>query len=273
MEGNLKKRGFFWYCKIYIKIITQDIKVKLNYRADFIISNFAQILHHVSGFIMFWLIFRSFPSIAGWNYEEMLFFYGFSLIAFTPTQCFFDNNWGLPWRVRSGDFIKYCFRPINTFFYYISEVFDMKGLGQLAAGIAVLTYAWIKLKLGFSVLTAVLLLLNLTGASLFMIAMLNLSAATVFWTTGSGGIGIMELVVRFRDYSRYPITIFNGFLKFLFTFVIPMAFISYYPSLVFLRPGELPLLTLLCPLIGAAFFVLSCFVWMKGAKNYSGTGS
>jgi ABC-2 type transport system permease protein len=266
----MKKRNLIWYFKIYIKIITQDIKIKMNYRADFIISNFAQILHHVSGFIMFWLIFQSFPSINGWSYEEMLFFYGFSMIAFTPTQCLLDNNWGLPWQVRSGDFIKYRFRPINTFFYYISEVFDMKGIGQLVSGVAVLTFAWIKLDLGFSIALLALLLLNLTGASLFMAAMLNISAASVFWTNS---FGAMTLAVSFRDYARYPITIFGGVLKFVFTFIIPMAFISYYPSLAFLRPEDIPLLTWLTPPIGFVFFLFSCFMWNKGAQGYSGTGS
>jgi ABC-2 type transport system permease protein len=265
------KRGLIWYVKIYLKIVTQDIKIKLNYRADFIISNFAQILSHLSGFITFWLIFQNFPSIAGWKYEELLFFYGFSLIAFTPTQCFFDNNWSLWHNIYSGDFIKYTLRPINIFFYYMSEVFDMKGFGQLAAGVVVLSYAWVKLQLGFSVALAGLLLLNLTAASFFMTAMLNLSAAVIFWVKNGGFV--MHLTVEFRNYARYPITIFSGFLKFIFTFVVPMAFISYYPSLAFLRPDDIPLLTWLCPPIGAAFFLLSYFAWIKGANGYSGTGS
>ena len=264
------KRNFAWYVKIYFKIVTQDIKTKMNYRADFIISNFAQMFYHFSGFAAFWIIFQNFPSVAGWSYEEMLFFYGFSLIAYTPTQCLLDNNWSLRYHIYSGDFIKYCIRPINTFFYYMSEVFDLKGFGQLAAGTAILTYAWIKLEIGFSFAIAVLLLLNLTAASLFMAAILNLSAASTFWLTNSE---LLFLMVRFRDYARYPVTIFNEFLKFLFTFIIPMAFISYYPSLTFLRADEIPLLTWLCPLIGAVFFAVSYLVWVKGAKHYSGTGS
>jgi ABC-2 type transport system permease protein len=242
----------------------------MNYRADFIISNFAQILDHASGFVVFWLIFQNFPSIDGWNHNQMLFFYGFSLIAFTPTQCLLDNNWSLHHNVYSGDFIKYKLRPINIFFYYMSEVFDLKGFGQLVAGIAVLTYAWIQLEIGFSFTILLLLIINLTAASLVMGAMLNLAAASIFWLTNSF---MLFLIIRFRDYARYPITIFGSFFRILFTFVIPMAFISYYPSLTFLQPDNIPLLTLLSPLIGAAFFTLSYFVWMKGAKNYSSTGS
>ena len=116
-------------------VLVQDLKSKMSYRSDFIISTIGMIATNVTGFISFWILFRNFPSINGWDYYEMLFLYGFSLVSLTPVQCLFDNNWSLRMNVYRGDFIKYCFRPINLFFYYQSEVFDVKGLGQLALGI------------------------------------------------------------------------------------------------------------------------------------------
>ncbi|MCL2577858.1 MAG: ABC-2 family transporter protein [Defluviitaleaceae bacterium] len=267
----MHKRGLLFYVKIYLKIIKQDIKSKMTYRADFIISNFGMIIQQAAGFITFWLIFQNFPSVAGWKYEEMLFFYGFSLIALTPMQCFFDNNWFLQQKVYSGDFIKYCLRPINIFFYFISEIFDLKGLGLLTAGIAILAYSWVQLEIAFSFLILLILIVNLFAASLFLIGIMNIAAAVCFWTV-TGEIA-MVFAQQFQGYARYPIAIFNRVLRFLFTFIIPIAFVSYYPSLVFLRPDNIPLLTWLSPLIGVLFFMLSYFIWMKGAKNYNGTGS
>lgn len=265
------KRGLLFYLRIYVKIMVQDIKSKMSYRSDFIISTIGMIFTNIAGYVTFWILFQNFPSIMGWNYHEMLFLYGFSLVALTPVQCFFDNNWSLRHYVYSGDFIKYCFRPINLFFYFISEVFDIKGLGQLAFGVGTLIYSWHKLGLVFSFLILVKLILALLTASLFMISLMNLSAATCFWIINSGYV--MEMTSRFKDYAKYPATIFNSVFKFIFTFVIPIAFIAYYPSLVILRPDEIPLLTWLSPLIGCLFFYLSYSVWMKGAMSYSGTGS
>ena len=201
----------------------------------------------------------------------MLFLYGFSLIALTPVQCLFDNNWNLRMYVYSGDFIKYCFRPINLFFYYMSEVFDIKGLGQLAFGIGTLAYAWSKLGIGISVLLIVKVILCLITASLFMIALMNLAAATCFWVVQSGYV--MVMANKFKDYAKYPATIFNRVFRFIFTFIIPITFIAYYPSLVILRPDAVPLLSWLSPLIGCLFFYISYLVWMRGATRYNGTGS
>ena len=102
----------------------------MSYRSDFIISMIGMILTDISELLAFYIMFLNFPSVCGWSYHEMLFLYGFSLVALTPLQCLFDNNWNLRHYVYEGDFIKYCFRPINIFFYFISEDFDTKGLGK-----------------------------------------------------------------------------------------------------------------------------------------------
>ena len=267
----MKRKSLSFYFRIYCKILAQDLKSKMSYRADFIISTIGMICTNISGFISFWIMFRNFPSIDGWNYYEILFLYGFSLISLTPVQCFFDNNWSLRQNVYTGDFIKYCFRPINLFFYYQSEVFDVKGLGQLAFGIGTLVYAWIKLGLGFSILMFLKLIIFLLTASLIMIALQNAAAATCFWIQNS--FYVLDLAYRFRDYAKYPVTIFSKAFRFIFTFVMPIAFIAYYPSLVILRPDQIPILSWLSPVIGILFFWISYKIWMYGATRYSGTGS
>lgn len=267
----MRKRGFRFYARIYGKVIAQDLKSRMSYRADFIISTFGMILTNVVGFMSFYILFQNFPSINGWSYHEMLFLYGFSLIALTPLQCLFDNNWNLRFAVESGDFIKYCFRPINVFFYFISEVFDVKGLGQLAFGMAVLVYSWSHLGIPVTIVTVLEFILLIITASLFMIAIMNAAAATCFWIMRSGYV--MVVMFRFKDYARYPVSIFDGLFKVIFTFIIPIAFIAYYPGLVLLRPDDIPLLSWLSPLIGVFFFWLSYRFWMLGARKYEGTGS
>lgn len=267
----MQKKGLSFYLKIYCKILAQDLKSKMSYRADFIISVIGMIFTNIAGFAGFWILFRNFSSINGWGYYEILFLYGFSLVSLTPVQCFFDNNWSLRMYVYSGDFIKYCFRPINLFFYYQSEVFDIKGLGQLAFGIGTLIYSCVKLGLDFTPIMLLKMTVFLITASLVMIALQNAAAATCFWINNS--FYVLDLVTRFKDYAKYPVTIFSPVFRFIFTFIMPIAFIAYYPSLVILRPDAVPLLSWLSPLFGCLFFFLSYKFWMYGAMKYSGTGS
>ena len=267
----IRKKGIRFYASIYLKIISQDFKSKMSYRADFFISTIGMILTNISGFIAFYIMFQNFETINGWNYYEMLFLYGFSLIALTPMQCLFDNNWNLRNYVYDGEFIKYCFRPINIFFYYISEVFDIKGLGQLLMGGITLVYAFNKLNLAFSCSTILLLFVAVFSASLFMIAIMNIAAASCFWIVKSGFV--MVTMFKFTNYAKYPVSIYNSIFRFIFSFVIPIAFVAYFPSLVFLRPENIPILTFISPVLGIVYFYFSYRIWMKGAKTYSGTGN
>ena len=266
-----KRQGMAFYTKIYFKIIAQDIKSKMSYRADFIISTIGMVTTNIAGFIAFLIMFGKFPSINGWSYYEILFLYGFSLISITPTQCLLDNNWSLRRYVYDGDFVKYCFRPINLWFYYISEVFDVKGLGQLAFGVGTLIYAWIKLALPVTLLGILKIIIALISASLFMMALQNAAAASCFWIQNS--FWLLDISLKMKDYAKYPVTIFNEVFKFIFTFILPVAFMAYYPSLAILRPENVPVLTWLSPVLGILAFYASYKLWMKGASRYDGSGS
>lgn len=111
----------------------------------------------------------------------------------------------------------------------------------------------------------------LTSASLVMCSILIFAVATSFWIIQSHFI--LMFFNKFKDYSKYPVSIFNSLLKFIFTFIIPIGFIAYYPSLFFLQDKELSILTYLSPVFGVLFFLLAYKFWMMGARKYNGTGS
>ena len=267
-----RKHKMKYYSDIYIKILLQNLKSKMSYRFDFIISLLGIMFVNLSGIISFWIIFQNFETLLGWTYYEMLFLYGFSLIALTPAQCFFDNSWNLQSYIFSGDFIRYCFKPMNLFFYYFSEIFDVKGIGQFCVGVFVLGYSWEKMHLEISFFILLKLVIALIPSSLFMISIMNFASASSFYIV-NGAYFVMILANKFKEYSKYPVIIFNGMLRFLFIFIIPIAFMAYYPSLAFLNDKSPVALTYLTPIYGVLFFYLSYKFWMKGAMKYNGTGS
>lgn len=267
----LRQGTFRYYLHIYFMILVQDLKSKLNYRADFILSIFGMLVVNVVELLSFWIVYQSCQNIVGWKYYEIMFLYGFSLLALSPVQLFFDNNWNLRNYVYDGFFIRYCLRPINIFFYYISEVFDIKGIGQLVFGIITLVISSQKLGIHYTPLKILLLLFYILSASLIMIAIMNIAAATCFWMTNSGYV--MTTAFKLKDYAKYPVSIFSRVFRFIFTFIIPIGFISYYPSTMFVKASQLSVYTYLTPVVGIFFFILSYKIWMYGAKNYSGTGT
>lgn len=265
----LKTAGY--YIKIYWLLATQDIKGKMQFKTDFWLSSIGILISNLTGVLMFWVLFRSINSLAGWTMYEMLFMYSFSLLALTPAQIFFENLWNLSGNIISGNFIKYCFRPLDIFFFYIAEIVDVKGFSQFIVGLSGLWYSGHRLGLSLSPLQWLLLPLVLLSASLIMISLSVFASSFCFWIMDASAP--MIFVNKFRDYAKYPLTIYNRFFKYVFTFLLPIGYIGYYPSLLFLRSDSFTVLTLISPFVGLLFFGASYRFWSYGAKKYSGTGS
>jgi ABC-2 type transport system permease protein len=259
------------YLRLYFIIEAQYIKARMQYRADFIISSLGMFFSSLATLGVFWVILESVPDLAGWSLMEMVFIYAFYMIAISPMQILFDHAWQLRFHIQQGTFLKYYFRPLNMMFYYMSEIFDLKGLTQLAAGIILLVYASLQLHLDWTPVRIILLIVTLFSAALVQISIIVLASCAAFWVLDS--YPVLGLAWKLREFSPYPMTIFDGAFRFAFTYIIPIGFVSFYPSQLFLHPQDVSLLVYFSPIIGIGMFMLTYWVWTKGVNSYTGTGS
>lgn len=259
------------YIRLYFLIEAQYIKGRMQYRTDFIISSIGMFVSSLAMLGIFWVIFDNVPNIAGWTLMEMVFIYAFYMIAISPMQILFDHAWQLRFHVQQGSFIKYYFRPLNMMFYYMSEMFDIKGLTQLAAGITLLIYASIQLQIDWSLTRIILLLITLFSAALVQISIIVAASCATFWVIDS--YPVLGLAWKLREFSPYPMSIFDGAFRFTFTYIIPIGFVAFYPSQLFLRPQDVSPLIYFSPIVGIGLFALTYWIWTKGVNSYTGTGA
>jgi ABC-2 type transport system permease protein len=260
-----------YYTKIYFLIVSQYIKARMQYKTDFWVSTIGMLLQNLLGFFTLWVLFRSIPALAGWNYDELVFLYSFSLLSISPAQIVFDNIWSLRFHIQQGSFIRYYFKPINMMFYYMSEVVNIKGIAQFVFAVVLLVASSISLEVVWDIRTIVIFTGLLLSASFIMTSLLIMAASTAFWITNS--YSVLAFFFRIRDYARYPVTIFTGFFRVFFTFVVPIAFVAFFPSQAVLRPAEAGWEVWLTPFFGIGLFALAYAVWNKGTHSWSGTGS
>jgi len=259
------------YLRLYFIIEAQYIKARMQYRADFIISSVGMFFSSLVTLGIFWVLFNSIPNLAGWTFTEMVFIYAFYMIAISPMQILFDHIWQIRFHVIQGTFLKYYFRPLNMMFYYMSEMFDIKGLTQLALGIVLLIYASAQLGLEWSLEKFLLLMIALFSAALVQISIVVMAGCAAFWMVDS--YPVLGLAWRLREFAPYPMSIFDGAFRFAFTYLIPIGFVAFYPSQFFLRPAQVSPLVYFSPVVGIGLFVLTYWVWTRGVNSYSGTGS
>ena len=240
------------YLRLYFIIEAQYIKARMQYRADFIISSVGMFFSSLATLGIFWVLFNSIPNLAGWTFMEMVFIYAFYMIAISPMQILFDHIWQIRFHVMQGTFLKYYFRPLNMMFYYMSEMFDIKGLIQLAEGIVLLIYSSIQLGLTWSPEKFLLLMIALFSAALVQISIIVMAGCAAFWVLDA--YPVLGLAWRLREFAPYPMSIFDGAFRFTFTFLIPIGFVAFYPSQFFLRPAEVSLLMYFSPVVGIAAY-------------------
>jgi ABC-2 type transport system permease protein len=156
-------------------------------------------------------------------------------------------------------------------FYYMSEMFDLKGLTQLLVGIALLIYASAKLNIDWALLKILLLFVTLFSAALVQISIIVAASCAAFWVLDS--YPVLGLAWKLREFSPYPMTIFDGAFRVAFTYIIPIGFVAFYPSQLFLRPEQVSPLIYFSPIVGIGLFALTYWIWTKGVNSYTGTGS
>ena len=97
-----------------------------------------------------------------------------------------------------------------------------------------------------------------------------------FWIVRTYSI-FYALTWNFRNFINYPISIYGKFIQVLLTFVIPFAFINFYPVKYFLdKKGDTlfhPILQYGTPIVGIVLFLLAYKFWTMGVNRYESTGS
>ena len=112
------------HARLFLLYFAQYAKVRMAYKADFIIAFFSSMAATVLGFGFVLVLFSKIPRLQDWSFNEVVFLYGFSLV---PLGIFNVISWNLyefgEIYVIEGKFDRVMLRPVNTLFQVIFESF------------------------------------------------------------------------------------------------------------------------------------------------------
>ncbi|HYG59071.1 MAG TPA: ABC-2 family transporter protein [Symbiobacteriaceae bacterium] len=261
---------FYW--DLFWAYIAQYAKGRLEYRADFLAGLVTDVLYQSVAVIFLLVVFRQVPTLAGWRQEEVFFIYGYFLWPYA----FFSTLSGGAWEftdkyIVRGELDRLLLRPANSLFQLILEGIELEPLMGLVTGSAIMFWSAGALGLDWRWYDPLLMLLLTAGSTLIYLGVYLSLACIGFWYDGR--TGLLPLMWNVNTYGRYPISIYNGVLRTILTWVLPFAFVGFYPAAYFLRREAFLGWALATPVMGLAFFSLAVVVWRVGVKRYHGTGS
>jgi ABC-2 type transport system permease protein len=259
---------------IYSAYFAQFMKTRLAYRVDFIASLFANAAVAVSGllFVLFLMDGQVVQSLRGWNREEVLFIYGYSMLSMSIFGCLSPNLFSFGDRyVIQGAFDRVLLRPLNSLCQVLFESFNTESLGSFAVGFCVLFYSAGKLQIKFSLADYGWLIVSSFSGAVILLSVFVFAAALSFYFEDR--MGISGPLYNLVNFSRYPMPIFNSVIQFILRWVIPFAFVAFYPATYFFERTEFILFCYLTPVVALLSLCVAAAAWSFGVSRYCSVGN
>ena len=253
-----------------------NLLTMLEYRANFIMWFAFTIVYHGSAIAALWVTLRQFPSMNGWDFKQMAFLYALWMLGHEFHNTFFFSVVNVPEYVREGRFDRFLVRPQDALFQTLTVPSQLFPDGLM---LALITFAVVTRYCGVEVNWVFIAFVPLVvvGGALIDLG-ISLAVATVaFWFVRVDTLRWVVMSLE-QEFTRYPISIYTRGVRVILTFVLPFAFMNYFPAAFLLHKTETglslsPQVGLLAPAVGAAWLAASYGFWRIGMQHYQGTGS
>ena len=247
------------------------MKTRLTYRSDFWIEVLSDLLFNGLNLFFILVVFQQTELLGGWTRDQILFIYGYFMIPYGLFITFF-NLWGFSEKyIVKGEMDRILTRPAYNLWQLMLENMDPSSLFSALAGAIVLGYAWVHLDLTLHWYDPFIFLVLVAGSILIYGGVYISLTSLAFFSDAP--TGILPLIWNIQNYGRYPVTIYNRLLRGILTWVLPFAFVGFYPAAYFLDAAHWRWFALLTPIMGLVFFTVGITIWNFGVRRYRGAGS
>jgi ABC-2 type transport system permease protein len=258
----------------YVRLLAIQFRASLllamQYRADFVLDGLVGSFWMATAIVPLWVVFRLRDRVGGWNFGEALMVMGwFTLLDGVLEGAINPSLVSVVDHIRKGTLDFVLVKPADAQFLVSTARFQPWRAINFLAAIAIFAWGFRRLgrvpsagAIGFAavtMLTAVAILYSMwlltVSAAFFVVRIDNLT----------------NLFSAVFDAARWPVSMFRGFVRFVFTFVVPLALMTTFPAQALL--GTLRASTLAATIGGAVIALgLSRTVWNAAIAKYTSAG-
>ena len=259
------------YFSLFLLQIRKSAALAMQYRGDFVLSGVLSLLWTAMGFIPFHIAFHNRPPVQGWSYASALVVVGwFAVLRGVLDGAVNPSLLTVVDQIRTGTLDFVLLKPADAQFLVSTTKFEIWKILDVATGGAILAAAFVLLGRPPDALGVVLALVLFMAAVLVLYSLWILVIAAAFWVVRVDNLAY--LFDSIFDFARWPVTIFKGIWRIIFTFFIPLAVMTTYPAQALL--GTLSLQTAGLSLGGSvAFALVARRVWLRSIRHYTSASS
>ncbi|HET6280171.1 MAG TPA: ABC-2 family transporter protein [Polyangia bacterium] len=243
----------------------------MQYRADFIVRGLLALMWIGVTLLPFAVVFGGRASIAGWSFAEALVVVAW----FTLLKAFLEGAvspslTAVVEHVRKGTLDFVLLKPADAQFLVSTAKFEPWRVIDFIGALMIFVYAFHLLGRWPTLSAVALALVFLVVAVFILYSIWILVVSAAFWVVKVDNLSY--LFGSAFDVARWPVTIFKGTLRFVFTFVFPLAVMTTYPAEALL--GRLSAHTAVLAIAGGVVFAaIARRVWLRALRLYTSASS
>lgn len=257
--------------RLYWKYLSMQLKSELEYRKAFIVSVFSKTASSIFSFISIWFLFEKFEKVDGYSFQEVLICFVMAFLGFSIAECFFRSFDHFDRLISDGEFDRILVRPRNIILQVLGSEIEFNRIGRSMVAIVIFIVLLVKSPELLQIDKFITLFFMIICTIIVYSALFILKAGITFFTIQ--GLEIMNIFTDgARDLTQYPLNIYHEWVRKFFTYILPLAFVNYYP-LLYVIGRTTNKLYMITPFVSLLFVIPCCLVWRVGLKKYKSVGS
>lgn len=261
--------------RIYVHLVGARIRSQLEYRLSAAFQLAGTALLTALDFAAIAAIFANVDQLGDWSIREVALLYALATISFALTDLVVGHLDLLPQMIREGTLDGILVRPLPSLFQLVAADFAIRRVGKALQGVGVLIFALVTVDIDWSVGRVLAIPLAIAAGAVIYAAVWVSLATIAFWI-----VDAIEVVNAFTYggsfLSQYPIGIFARWLRGLVVFVVPIAFVAYFPALYLLDKDDalgLPrAFSFVSPLVACLAAIAATAIWQNAVRHYRSAG-
>jgi len=247
-----------------------NVVEEMQYRANFIASLVSTVFWLALALLTVALFFSHTTRLGGWSYWEVVALLGvFNALTGVIEAVLRPGVGGLAADVRSGKLDLILTRPVDAQFYVSFRRLDLWRFADVVLGLALTGYALARLGRAPSVFEVLAFAVTLGAAVAVVYAIWVALMSLAFWFVAVENLSVLFDAVY--EAARYPVSAYPGALRFLFVYLIPIAWTTTIPASAL--TGRLGAGTAVgAALVGLVVLLLTRWLWRAALRRYTSAG-
>jgi ABC-2 type transport system permease protein len=260
----------------HLHLLRAQARSQMSYRVSFAIDLVSNVGATALDVLTVFVLYGVSSVIGGFRLGESLVMIGIAQVAFTLADLAVGNIERIRQYVRTGLMDAVLIRPLGPLGQLVAMDMPLRKVSRVTFAIVVLTVALTRADIDWTPARVALAIAAPVGGAIFFGAIFVATASVAFWWIESGEFG-NAFTYGGRDFTSYPITVFDGWFRGLFAYGLGFAFVAYQPTLALLGradPLGLPAWAgWAAPLVCLPVALAAGLVWRTGIRHYRSTGS